>query len=124
MRVAEPVPGGHVVQALQVGDDLLEHLFAAQRAHVADVRRDDDAPVPGERDGELQVAANREYRLRQLARQLELERRDAAAEPDRTRAARGNAHHRVVGRPDDRPVVVQERIGDRREPRFGLAPDR
>ncbi len=87
MGVAEESRGLHVVEALQVGHHLVEDLLAAQRAHVAHVRRDDHAPVPGERDGELQVTADREHGLGQCGRQFELERRRAAAEADRPAAA-------------------------------------
>ena len=38
--------------------------------------------------------------------------------------ARRDAHHRVVGRPHDRPVVVQERVGDRARAASPPRPDR
>ena len=120
VRVAEPARGPHVVEALQVAHHLLEHLLAAQRAHVAHVRRHDHAAAPGQRHGELQVPAHGQHRLRQLGRQLELERRQAATEADRPRPAGCDAHHRVVGRADDRAVVVQEGVGHGGEPRLDL----
>ena len=44
---------------------------------------------------------------------------DAAPEADGTRATRSDAHHGVVGRPHDRPVVVQECVRDSGKPRLG-----
>ena len=78
MRVADDHGGADVVELLQVGHDLREDLLAAQRAHVADVRRDDDALAPGERDRRLEVPAHREHGLAQRLRQVEFQRRDAA----------------------------------------------
>ena len=120
VRVAEPVTRAHVVQLLQVAHDLFEDLLAAQRAHIAHVRRHDDAAVPREGHGELQVPADGEDGLRQRARQLEFERCRAAPEANRPRASGRDPHHRVIRGPHDRAVVVQERVGHRGQPLLGL----
>ncbi len=85
------------------------------------MRRNDHAPVPGQRHGDLHVATRRQHRPGQLARQFELQRRQAAPEAKGARAAGHRAHHRVVGRTHDRPVVVQEVVDDAGQPLLRLA---
>ncbi len=113
MSVADESLGANAVQGLQVGAQLLEHRQAARAVHFADVRRDDDAPIPGERDRALHVAADGEQRLRLRPGQLHLAWRAAATDAHGSHGAGHSSKHRVIGRPDDRPVVLQEPVGDR-----------
>ncbi len=108
--VAQDDFGAHVVESLQVRRHLREHLLAAQRAHVPDVRRHDDAPVPGQRDRRLQVTADGQHGPWHGTRQFEFQRRDAAPQADGTGTTRNDAHDGVVGGPRDRAVVVQEGV--------------
>ena len=99
------------VHPAQVVDDLLEDLQTAQRTEVALVRRQDDAIVDRQRDGVLEVGADGQQRAGHRAAQLEFQRGVAASQADRAQRAADGAEHRVVGRPADRAVVMQERIG-------------
>ena len=58
MGIAGNDLGAHIVKALQIGDDLFEHLQAARAVQVADVGRDDGTRAPSQRDGILHVTTN------------------------------------------------------------------
>ena len=76
--------GVHAVERGQVVDGLEERLVGGQVLEVAQVVAGDDVVAAGDRDGALQLAADREHRATRA-------RTGAAAAPARTRAIAGAA---------------------------------
>ena len=121
----------YVVKRLQVCRHLFEHREAAWTVHFTDMRRYDDAVVEAQRDGPFHLAADGQHRLLLLPRQAKFAGRTAPPDAYGAHRPGNSAKDRIVGRPDDRPIVIQERIGYAAKPacrflivsEYGLATD-
>jgi hypothetical protein len=58
------------------------------------------------------MTADGKHRCLELAREANLDRRGSATGAQRTGPARDASHYRVIGWPDNRPIVMQERVGN------------
>ena len=121
MRIAHDPLGLHRVQRLQIFGNLREHVETSRAVHLTDVGRHDDTPIPAQGDRALHVPANGQGRTRLLPGQRQFLRRAAATDADGPHAPADPAINRVVGRPHDRAIVLQESVGNPGQPPRRLA---
>ncbi len=112
VRVADDTFGAHAIQRLQVGRNLLKYREASRTVHLADVRRNNDASTPAERHRTFHVSAGGQGRLTLSPRQLNLQWRTATANAQRPHPAIDATEYGVIRRSHDRPVVLQETVGN------------
>ncbi len=93
---------------------------AFARIEIAEVLAHHHLAAERQRDGALELPAEREHARRGRPGEPERQRREAARATEDHRAPRPDAHHRVVDRPHDRPIVDEEQVGDVAEPRERL----
>ena len=84
------------------------------RVEIPDMLRDERFIVTRDRDRCLELSAERDN-AGKLARQLDRRRREAAGAAHEGRCSGHDAHHAVVGAGHDRPIVVDNRIGNATE---------
>ena len=121
MHVAAQRYRVHAVESLQIVSHLPQQSEAAWCSHVTEMRRDHDAPVPTQSDCRFHLSAECHHRMRQAEGQVAFDRCIAPAEADRPWLADDDAVHRVVGRPRNRPVVMQEPVHHLAEAVFDLS---
>lgn len=112
VRVANDAACTHAIKSLQVTRDLFKYVKAARAVHLAYVRRHHNAIVPAQRDRTFHMSANSQHRLSLPVWQRELTGCATAANPQRAHPARNAPVDRIVSRPHDRPIVLQECIGN------------
>ena len=120
MGIADDACRALRIQRLQGVDDLLENGFAPGRSQVADMRRDHHTVAEAQGDGILQIGTQRECWFGQREWQVILGGCVSSAEPQGARASGDAAKDGVIGRPSDRPVVMQKCIRDRTQTLFRL----
>lgn len=126
--IVSPAPGqivrvavGHDrswCDCVHVGEEFdrpLERLKGFDVAHVTDVLTHPGIPTVGDAERVLEFTTDGERRS-DVRRQTHRQRRIAPRSSDRELARIDDAHHRVVARNMDRPIVGAERIGQRHEP--------
>ena len=121
MGIADDTPRLDTVERLQIGDHLFEDPEAARAVEFADMRRDHHAAAPAERDRALHVPADGQHRFGETRHGSSI---SSGAMPRPMRIGRGcsgdHAHDGIVGRPHDRPVVMQKAVGHLCQPRCGF----
>lgn len=119
VEIADNGVGGMMIQLFQVGDCLPEGLVGFGILKIAEMLAERDPPSGGNRNRILQMSSDGEKGAVRL--DLKRERGIPARPSQDKRTYCDHPDDRVVERPDDRPVVNQEEIGDSGEPQKGVA---
>jgi hypothetical protein len=116
MCVAYDFFSANLVQSLQVSANLFEYLNASRAVHFPDVRRNDSPVIPAQCNAALHMAPDSKQGHGLLPRQGEFPWRRPPANSKRAHPTGDVPVNRVVGRPHDRAIVMQESIRYRAEP--------
>ena len=116
MQVVGDVDRLDVEQASQMREVRLEGPIRQQILEVAGVRRHVSAPAARQREGVLELGADRQNGLRSRDRQGERLRGVASGAADQALAPVHDPCHRVVVAGPYLSVVREERVGDSRQP--------
>jgi len=122
MKVVGHVFGLYLQQATEVGEVHLEGLVRQQVLEIARMRRHAGTRATRQREGVLELRANRQNVAGSGDRQIERLRGVAAAASDHALPPVHDPRHRIVVARPNFTIVAQERICDPRQTlqRFGV----
>ena len=117
VRVAQHQRRPHPMQAAEIVDHLREHIEAARRGEIPEVRGHNHPVTHRQRHGVLEIGSERQRGRLDRLPQPQFDGRVATAQPEGPECSANVAEYRIIRRAANGPVVMHEGIGHAGQPR-------